>query len=93
MRRSDQLPGTIERAADFDRFCRGCEARGLKVKIALVLHPRLTGKHELDPKLQVVVEAVDGDRKPFRLGEVVHGDIRDTVRVLALQIGLRPKLA
>lgn len=83
---------TKERARAMHEFMQRCTARGIKVTIRLQnLWDAEHGKEV--PALFLAARSVVDTRDPVNLQERITGDIRDTITVVALQIGLRPKIA
>lgn len=88
-----EKPDTIERARVMGLFIDACRARGLKVGLALCKHPDESRGNELVDVLKLTVRSTDpSETVQTMLGEFVWGDIRDTIRLVALQIGIRPKV-
>ena len=89
MRFSFEIPATQERARVMGLFIDACRDRGLKVGLQLCKHPDASRGNELVDVLKLTVTAKKGE--PLCIGEFVWGDIRDTIRQVALQVGIRPK--
>lgn len=88
MRLCRDKPDVKDRAAAMHQFMTRCAARGIKVTLRLRerWNPEL-GRHESDLFL-CASSTVDG-RDPINLEERIDGDIRDTIMLVAMQIGLR----
>ena len=93
MKLSRDMVATRDRANTLARFMDGAAARGIKVTMPLrELYNPATQKTET--RVYLAARSVVDTRDPVNLEEWVSGDIRDTIRLIALQIGIRnPKLA
>lgn len=88
MKFSCDKPETKERARVMHDFMQRCTARGISVTVRLKdLYNPDHGKTE--PRLYLAARSTVDSRDPVNLEEEISGDIRDTILVVALQIGLR----